>query len=115
LGILKERRDIVEDVEFADYWDAPKKRGALVRFGLDSARKVSGLAGLLLDFAMQLSVLNSLPLDHVMTAAPGFSIKWYLIKRAQKIGELVQLRIGAPTEKQLPSKRKKKKCTVSVV
>ncbi len=96
LGILKERRDVVEDVEFADYWDDPQKLGVLVRFGLDSARKVSGLAGLLLDFAMQLSVLTSLPLDHVMTAAPGFRIEWYLIKRAQKIGELVPHRLEQP-------------------
>ena len=96
LGILKERQDIVENVEFAAYWDDPKKRGALVQFGLDSARKVSTLAGLLLDFAMQLSVLTSLPLDHVMTAAPGFRIEWYLIKRAQKIGELVPRRLEQP-------------------
>ena len=55
--------------------------------------KVQGTAALLLDFAMQLSDLTSLPLDHVMTAAVGFRIEWFLIKQGQKIGELVPKRL----------------------
>ncbi|MCW3999338.1 MAG: DNA polymerase II [Candidatus Bathyarchaeota archaeon] len=96
LGVLKDSGALVEDVEYADYWDSPASRGDLVRFGLDNARKVAALAGLLLGFAMQLSNLTSLPLDHVMTAAPGFRIEWYLIGRAQKIGELVPKRLEQP-------------------
>jgi DNA polymerase I len=42
---------------------------------------------------MQLASLTSLPLDHVMTAAVGFRVEWFLIKRAQKIGELIPNRI----------------------
>jgi DNA polymerase I len=87
---------VVEDVLFAEYWDDPKRRPELERFSLDSARRVYGMAGLLLDFAMQLSALTSLPLDHVMTAATGFRVEWYLIKRAQKIGELVPRRLEQP-------------------
>ena len=96
LGVLKERQDIVEDVEFADYWDDKRKREELKRFGLDSACKVEGTAILLLDFAMQLATLTSLPLDHVMTAAVGFRVEWFLIKQAQKISELVPNRIEQP-------------------
>ncbi len=96
LGVMKERRSVVEDVEFADFWDDKQKREELMCFGLDSARKVDGTAGLLLDFAMQLTSLTSLPLDHVMTAAVGFRVEWFLIKRAQKIGELIPKRVEQP-------------------
>ncbi len=96
LGVMKEQQSVIEDVEFADYWDDKQKREDLKRFGLNSACKVQGTAMLLLDFAMQLASLTSLPLDHVMTAAVGFRVEWFLIKRAQKIGELVPNRIEQP-------------------
>ncbi len=93
LRVIEDRQGVVEDVLFADYWDDTQKRSELFRFGLDSACKVQGTAALLLDFAMQLSDLTSLPLDHVMTAAVGLRIEWFLIKQAQKIGELVPKRL----------------------
>ena len=97
LGVMKiDQRTIIEDVDFADYWDDNQKRDALKRFSLDNARSLKGTAELLLDFAMQLSSLVSLPLDHVMTAAVGFRVEWFLIKRAQKIGELVPKRVEQP-------------------
>ncbi len=96
LGVLKDRESVVEDVEFADYWDNKQKREQLKRFGLDSACKVEGTVTILLDFAMQLASLTSLPLDHVMTAAVGFRVEWFLIKVAQKIGELVPKHIEQP-------------------
>ncbi len=84
---------VIESLLFADYWDDPQKRNDLLRFGLSSAGEVNGAVGLLLDFAMQLSALTSLPLDHVMTAATGFRVEWYLIKQAQKTDELVPHRL----------------------
>ena len=96
LGVMEERQGIVEDVLFADYWDDKQKRSELCRFAMDSACKVEGTAALLLDFAMQLAGLTCLPLDHVMTAAVGFRVEWFLIKQAQKIGELVPKRVEQP-------------------
>jgi DNA polymerase, archaea type len=93
LSILSDEQRLIEDVEFADYWDDKKKRGELMRFGLESACKVQGTAELLLDFAIQLASLTSLPLDQVMTAAVGFRVEWFLIKQGKKIGELVPKRI----------------------
>jgi len=84
---------VVEDVDFADYWDDKQKREALKRFSLDNVFRVKGVAKALLGFAMQLSSLVSLPLDHVMTAAVGFRVEWFLIKHAQKIGELIPKRV----------------------
>ena len=97
IGVMKnESNKEIEDVEFPDYWDQPQKREALKKFSLNSARKIQNSATLLLDFAMQLSNLVSLPLDHVMTAAVGFRVEWFLIKQTQKIGELIPRRIEQP-------------------
>ncbi len=96
LGLIKDHQDVIEDVLFADYWDDKQKRSELFRFGMDSACKVQGTATLILDFAMQLADLTSLPLDHVMTAAVGFRVEWFLIKQGQKIGELVPKRLEQP-------------------
>ncbi len=97
LGVLKNQSDIeIEDVESADYWDNQQKRDVLKKFSLNNARKIQGSATLLLDFAMQLSSLVSLPLDHVMTAAVGFRVEWFLIKQTRKIGELIPRRVEQP-------------------
>jgi DNA polymerase I len=97
LGVMKiENRTIIEDVEFADYWDDKEKREILKRFSIDNARCVMGIADAVLNFAMQLSNLVGLPLDHVVTAAVGFRVEWFLVKHAQKIGELVPKRIEQP-------------------
>jgi DNA polymerase I len=97
LGVMKiEDRKLIEDVDFADYWDEKDKREILKTFSMDNTRCVMGIAEAILDFAMQLSNLVSLPLDHVGTAAVGFRVEWFLIKHAQKIGELVPKRIEQP-------------------
>lgn len=97
LGIMKiEERTLVGDVEFADYWDDKGRREILKRFSMDNTRCVMEIANAVLDFAMQLSNLVSLPVDHVMTAAVGFRVEWFLIKHAQKIGEVVPRRIEQP-------------------
>ncbi|MDH5483193.1 MAG: DNA polymerase II [Candidatus Bathyarchaeota archaeon] len=97
LGVMKlKNRKIVEDVEFADYWDDKENREILKKFSMDNTRCVMGVVEAVLDFAMQLSNLVGLPLDHVGTAAVGFRVEWFLIKHAQKIGELVPKRIEQP-------------------
>ncbi|HVP93377.1 MAG TPA: DNA polymerase domain-containing protein [Acidobacteriota bacterium] len=97
LGVMKiENRTLVEDVDVADYWDDKAKREVLKKFSAENTRCVMGIAEAVMDFAMQLSSLVSLPLDHVGTAAVGFRVEWFLIKHAQKLGELVPKRIEQP-------------------
>jgi DNA polymerase I len=97
LGVMRiENRILVEDVDLADYWDDNAKREILKKFSAENTRCVMGIAEAIMDFAMQLSNLVSLPLDHVGTAAVGFRVEWFLIKNAQKIGELVPKRIEQP-------------------
>ena len=97
LGVMKNQSaKEIEDVEFSEYWDQPQKREALTEFNLNQVRKIQSCATLLLDFSMELSSLVSLPLDHVMTAAVGFRVEWFLIKQTSKIGELIPRRIEQP-------------------
>jgi DNA polymerase I len=97
LGVMKiEKRTLIEDVDFAAYWDDKTKREALKQFSLENTRCVMGISEAILDFAMQLSNLVGLPLDHVGTAAVGFRVEWFLMKHAQRIGELIPKRIEQP-------------------
>ncbi|MBS7647175.1 MAG: DNA polymerase domain-containing protein [Candidatus Bathyarchaeia archaeon] len=97
LGVMKlEDRVLIEDVDFAEYWDDKGKREILKRFSMENARCIMGVANAILDFAMQLSSLVGLPLDHIGTAAVGFRVEWFLIKHAYKIGELVPKRVEQP-------------------
>jgi DNA polymerase I len=97
LGVMKiENRVLIEDVDFADYWDDEENRENLKKFSIDNTRCIMGITDAILDFAMQLSNLVSLPLDHVGTAAVGFRVEWFLVKHAHKIGELVPKRIQKP-------------------
>jgi DNA polymerase I len=97
LDVMKlEKRTIIEDIEYASYWEDEEKRPTLLKYSKENARCIIGITEALLDFAMQLSSLVSLPLDHVGTAAVGFRIEWYLMKKAQKIGELIPKRTQRP-------------------
>ena len=97
LGVMKlEKRTLIEGVDFHTYWVDPEKRSVLLNFSRENARCVMGIADAMLDFAMQLSNLVGLPLDHVGTAAVGFRVEWFLIREAYKIGELVPKRRPRP-------------------
>jgi DNA polymerase I len=97
LGIMKlSDRLLIEDVEFPDYWDDKAKREVLRKFSMDNTRCVMRVTEAILDFAMQLSSLVSLPLDNVGAAAVGFRVESFLMKRAHRIGELVPKRIEQP-------------------
>jgi DNA polymerase I len=97
LGIMKiENRKIIEDIDFPDFWDTEDKRLILAKFSADNTRCIMGIAEAILDFAMQLSNLVGLPLDHVGTAAAGFRVEWFLIKHTHRIGELVPRRVEQP-------------------
>jgi DNA polymerase I len=88
--------NIIEEMDFAEYWENKERLLELKDFTMENACLIKDIADLLLDFAMQLSSLTSLPLDHVMTAAVGFRVDWFLIKYAQKVDELIPKRIEHP-------------------
>jgi len=97
LNVMKiEKRTIIEDIEYAAYWEDKEKRLTLLKFSKENTQCIMWITNALLDFAIQLSSLVGLPLDHIGTAAVGFRVEWYLIKRAHKIGELIPKRIERP-------------------
>jgi len=97
LGVMPlEKRTLIEDVDYAAYWDDPEKRLTLLEFSKENTRCVMGITSAMLDEAMQLASLVGLPLDHVGTAAIGFRVEWFLIREAYKIGELVPKRVERP-------------------
>ena len=97
LDVMKlEKRRLIEDVDYPTYWENPEKRPLLLSFSKKNTQCVMGIADAMLDFAMQLSNLVGLPLDHVGTAAVGFRVEWFLIRRARKIGELIPKRVERP-------------------
>ncbi|MEM4520543.1 MAG: DNA polymerase domain-containing protein, partial [Candidatus Bathyarchaeia archaeon] len=69
------------------------KRPELLKFLMDNTRCIMGITEAILDFAIQLSSLVGLPLDHVGTAAVGFRVEWFLIRHAYHMGELVPKKI----------------------
>lgn len=94
LGIMKlEKRTIIEEVDYAAYWEDAKKRSNLLKFSRENAESIIGVAEAMLGFAMQLSSLVGLPLDNVGTAAVGFRVEWFLMREAYRIGELIPKRV----------------------
>ncbi|MCX8176935.1 MAG: DNA polymerase II [Candidatus Bathyarchaeota archaeon] len=97
LGIINlDNCIMIDDVEFADYWDDKVKRETLKKFSAEKTRCIMGITQAILDFAMQLSSLVGIPIDHVGTAAVGFRVEWFLIKHAKNRGELVPKRAEQP-------------------
>jgi len=97
LGVMKlDKRTVIDDIDFPLYWEDAKKRPRLLQFSKENAQSVLGVSEAMLGFAMQLSSLVGLPLDHVGTAAVGFRIEWFLMREAFRIGELMPKRVERP-------------------
>ncbi len=97
LGVMKlETRKLIEDIDYAAYWEDNEKRPSLLQFSKETTHLLMDIAEAMLDFAIQLSNLVGLPLDHVGTAAVGFRIEWFLMREAYEIGELIPKRVERP-------------------
>jgi len=97
LGVMKlDERVIIDDVDFAGYWDDSEKRQQLLKFSMENAKCILGVFEDMFDFAVQLSQLVGLPIDQIGKAAVGFRVEWFLIREAYKIGELFPKRVERP-------------------
>ncbi|HDJ25757.1 MAG TPA: DNA polymerase II, partial [Candidatus Bathyarchaeota archaeon] len=93
LGIMPlEGREVLDPPDIKLYWEDETKREKLVEFCRDNVRCVMGIGRSVLSFAVQLSNLTGIPLDHALTAAVGFRVEWTLIRAARRRGELVPKR-----------------------
>ena len=97
LGIMPlEGREVLDPPDFKLYWEDRARRPELIRFCEENVRCVMGIGCSALEFAIQLSNLTGIPLDHVLTAAVGFRVEWFLIRAARSRGELVPKRAERP-------------------
>ena len=97
LGIMPlEGREVLDPPDFKLYWEDEARRPKLIRFCEENVRCVMGIGRSALEFALQLSNLTGIPLDHVLTAAVGFRVEWFLIRAARARGELVPKRAERP-------------------
>jgi len=93
-GVEQPRR--IREYEIPSYWEDPEKRPDLKQYAAECSKSIMGISASILDFAIQLSELVGIPLDHVGTAAVGFKVEWYLIREAHKRSELVPERVERP-------------------
>lgn len=97
LGVLRaEENAPVEETEVSALWEDPETRPLLLTHSDRTAQTVLALTYVLLDFAIQLSNLVGLPLDHVGSAAVGYRTENYLMKQAHRLNELVPRRTRRP-------------------
>jgi len=86
----------IDDLQSSALWSEESGRIRL-KHNNEAQSKVSlELGKLTLTYASQLSTITGLPLDQVMSAAVGFRVDSYLIRRANSLGELI------PSQKEQP-------------
>lgn len=91
-----EKRTLIDEAEIPNHWENKQKRSQLLKYSEENAASIAGITDAMLDFAIQLSTLVGLPLDHVGTAAVGFRTEWYLTREAYRINELIPKRKERP-------------------
>jgi DNA polymerase I len=97
LDVMKlNQRTHLDEAEYAEYWENKNKRPTLLKYSRENTASIMGIAEAMLDFAMQLSGLVGLPLDHVGTAAVGFRTEWFLTREAYKTNQLIPKRQERP-------------------
>ena len=86
----------IEEWDRYGSWTEEAGRKRLLQNGRMMAQASLELAEATLNFPMQLSALTGLPLDQVMAAAVGFRVDSYLVRQANRIGELIPARNDQP-------------------
>jgi DNA polymerase I len=86
----------IEEWDRYGLWTQEEERKKLLQNTRMMAQASLELAEATLHFPLQLSALTGLPLDQVMAAAVGFRVDSYLIREANRIGELIPPRSEQP-------------------
>jgi DNA polymerase I len=86
----------LEEVDFLRYWNDPALRSLVIKHSSQDATIILQGAIPMLEAAIELSSLTGLPLDHVVAAAVGFRVDWYLARQARRLNELVPPRREQP-------------------
>ena len=94
LRLLPQDYEPMTEVDIRDLWRTPEGQQQVVQAFRTYAELILKITQEVLPFAIELSKLVGLPLDHVMTAATGFRVEAYLQRIAYRLKELAPPRVS---------------------
>lgn len=86
----------IPEYEYGEYLGDPSKAEAIFRQSEGFAKLIYKIWTIIGDFAIQLSQITGLPLDHVFTASAGHRAEAYLMRQAYLMNELIPSRVEKP-------------------
>ncbi|MCX8184002.1 MAG: DNA polymerase II, partial [Crenarchaeota archaeon] len=94
LGLKLDQR--IPEHKYSEYLSSPSEAEKLFKQSEEYAKLLYRIWMMLGDFAIQLSQITGLPMDHVFTASSGHRAEAYLIREAYSLGELIPPRVEKP-------------------
>ncbi|MGB9718231.1 MAG: DNA-directed DNA polymerase [Thermoproteota archaeon] len=94
LGLSVSNR--IPEHKYSEYLSSSSEAEKLFKQSEEYAKLLYGIWMMLGDFAIQLSQITGLPMDHVFTASSGHRAEAYLIREAYSLGELIPPRVEKP-------------------
>jgi len=86
----------IPEQKYYEYLSNPSEAEKLFKQSEECSKLIYRIWTVLSDFAIQLSQITGLPMDHVFTASSGHRAEAYLIREAYSIGELIPQRGEKP-------------------
>ncbi|MEM3029248.1 MAG: DNA-directed DNA polymerase [Thermoproteota archaeon] len=86
----------IPEQKYYEYLSNPSEAEKLFKQSEEYAKLIYRIWTILSDFAIQLSQITGLPMDHVFAASSGHRAEAYLIREAYSIGELIPQRVEKP-------------------
>ncbi|MBO3755079.1 MAG: DNA polymerase II, partial [Candidatus Brockarchaeota archaeon] len=86
----------IPEHKYSEYLSSSSEAEKLFKQSEEYARLLHRIWMMLGDFAIQLSQITGLPMDHVFTASSGHRAEAYLIREAYSLGELIPPRVEKP-------------------
>ncbi|MGQ9597697.1 MAG: DNA polymerase domain-containing protein, partial [Thermoproteota archaeon] len=86
----------IPEYEYGEYLRDPSKAEAIFKQSEEFAKLIYKIWTIIGDFAIQLSQITGLPLDHVFTASAGHRAEAYLMRQAYLMNELIPSRVEKP-------------------
>lgn len=96
LGVKNAEPPKILETEIYRYWEEERGRELIIKLCEHNVRLVKKVSDSMLNFVFQLANLIGIPADFVCTAAIGFRVDWYLIRKALAFGELIPKRVEQP-------------------
>lgn len=87
---------MIPEHKYSEYLSSASEAEKLFKQSEEYAKLLHRIWMMLGDFAIQLSQITGLPMDHVFTASSGHRAEAYLIREAYSLGELIPPRVEKP-------------------